>query len=99
MVATAIYSVIIITNEYYYTAIESKKTSRALKNRKKIKLATVSRRIRTGVRLSEIRRVAEEQCVEPSFEGDTSAYIRFFFFLVFFSFPLFQLLVQCDRLS
>jgi len=30
----------------------------------------VSRRIRTGVSLSEIRRPAEEQCVEPSFEGD-----------------------------
>ena len=30
----------------------------------------MSRRIRTGVSLSEIRRPAEEQCVEPSFEGD-----------------------------
>jgi len=35
MVATAIYSVIIITNEYYYTAIESKKTSRALNKKNK----------------------------------------------------------------
>ena len=30
----------------------------------------MSRRIRTRVRLSEIKRAAEEQCAEPSFEGD-----------------------------
>ena len=49
--------------------VESKKTPRALNNReKKIKPTKVSRRIRTGVRLSEIKRAAEEHCAEPSFE-------------------------------
>jgi len=31
---------------------------------------SMSRRMRTWVRLSEIERAAEEQCVERSFEGD-----------------------------
>ena len=49
--------------------VESKKTPRALNNReKKIKPTKVSRRRRTGVRLSEIKRAAKEQCAEPSFE-------------------------------
>jgi len=48
--------------------MESKKTSRALNNGKKP--TTVSRKLRTGARLSEIKRAAEEQCVEPLFEGD-----------------------------
>jgi len=30
----------------------------------------VSRRLRTGVRLSEIKRAAEEKCLQSSFEGD-----------------------------
>jgi len=34
------------------------------------KMKTKSSRIRTGVILSEIKRAAEEQCVEPSFECD-----------------------------
>jgi len=47
----------------------SPKNSRAL-NSRKIKPTTVSHGIRTGVRLSEIKRAAEEQCVELSFEAD-----------------------------
>ena len=62
--------IISIISKYYYSAVELKKTSRAINSRKKVKLMTVLCRPRTGVRLSEIKRVAEEQCLEPSFEGD-----------------------------
>jgi len=49
---------VIITNEYYYSAVESKRFQENLTT-EKIKRTTVSRRIRTGVRLSEINRAAE----------------------------------------
>jgi len=55
-------------NEYYYSAMESKKLQEHLTT--EIKSTTVSRGLRTGVRLSEIKRAAEEQCLEPWFEGD-----------------------------
>ena len=45
--------VIIIIINKYYSAVGSKKTSRALNNRKKTKPTKVSRRIRTGVRLCQ----------------------------------------------
>jgi len=62
--------IVIITNEYYNSAVDSKKTSTALNNRKKTKPTTVSHRLRTGIRLSEIKRVAKEQCLQPLLEGD-----------------------------
>ena len=59
---------IIIISEYYYSSVKSKKLQERLTT-EKIKPTTESRRIRTGVRLSEIKRAAEEQCLEPLFDG------------------------------
>jgi len=67
--------IIIIINEYYYSAVESKKLQQH-STTEKMKPTTVSRGIRTEVRLSEIKRAAEEQCLEQSCEGDQS-YDRF----------------------
>ena len=49
--------------------MESKKLQEQLTT-EKMKPLTVRRRLRTGVRLSEIKQAAEEQCVELSFEGN-----------------------------
>jgi len=61
--------IIIIINENYYSVVVSKKLQEHLTT-EKIKPTTVSRRLRTVVRLSEIKRAAEEQCLQPSLEGD-----------------------------
>jgi len=61
--------IVIITNEYYNSAVDSKKLQEHLTTEKKQK-TTVSHRLRTGVRLSEIKRVAKEQCLQPLLEGD-----------------------------
>ena len=53
-------------NEQYYSAVESKKIQEHLTTEKNKTSWTVLRRLRTGDRLSEIKRAAEEQCVEPS---------------------------------
>ena len=60
--------IIIVINEYYYSAMESKKLQKHLTEQ--IKPTTVSCRIRTGAKLPKIKRAAEEQFLEPSFEGD-----------------------------
>ena len=62
-----------IVNEYHYSAVGSKKLQDHLTT-EKIKPTTVSRRLRTGVTdTSAIKRAAEEQCLQPSFEGDAYA--------------------------
>jgi len=62
--------IVIITNEYYNSAMDSKKLQEHLTTEKKTKPTTVSHRLRTGIRLSEIKRVAKEQCLQPLLEGD-----------------------------
>jgi len=60
---------IIIMNEYYYSAVESKKLQEHLTTEKNRTSDSVTQD-KNGVRLREIERAAEEQCVEPSFETE-----------------------------
>ena len=52
-------------NVVTWTAWSQKKLQEHLTTEKKIKPTKVSRRRRTGVRLPEIKRAAEEHCAEP----------------------------------
>ena len=56
-------------NEYYYSAVESKKLQEHLTTEKNKTSESVTQD-KNGVRLREIKRAAEEQCVEPSFETE-----------------------------
>ena len=55
-------------NECYYSAVESKKTSRELNNGKNETNDSVTHK--NGRQTVRDQTTAEEQCLEPSFEGD-----------------------------
>jgi len=64
-----------VNNYYYYyyykgILLQCRRKLQEHLTTEKIQPTTESRRIRTEVRLSEIKQAAEEQCLQPSFEGD-----------------------------
>jgi len=66
----------VIINEYYYSAIESKKLQEHWTT-EKIKPTTMSRVIITGVRLSASKRAAEEQCLQLLFKCDDNTHLTY----------------------